>query len=144
MKRVGRVSFLVLGWLVLAGVAAQFLLAGMSLFMRPTIWETHIGVGFTIVFAFPLAVAAGLLGREPRGAWGRLGLLFLIYAVQTTLPSFRQNGPLFLAALHPLNALLMFWMTLVYIRSARRALAELGDQRAPTAAPMGESPSPGS
>lgn len=138
MRRVGRVSFLALGWLFLAGVATQFLLAGMSLFMRPGIWETHIGVGFTIGWIFPLAAIAGLVGREPGRAWGRLGLLFLVYLVQTTLPSFRGMGLLLVAALHPLNALLVFWMTLVFIRNARAAVAELeGVRQAPAPAAVG-------
>ena len=105
MRGFTRSAYVVVLWLFVAGVVTQFLLAGLALFDSGLIWDTHIGVGFTIGYLLILNVIPGLLGRMPRAVWGRLGLLFLLYVIQTILPSLRHSVP-WIAALNPLP---VFW-----------------------------------
>jgi len=91
-----------------AYVVTQFILAGLALFDTGLIWPVDVGVGFTVGYILLLNVVFGLLGRLPLAAWGRLGLLFLLYIVQTSLPSMRDVLP-WIATLHPINAAIILW-----------------------------------
>jgi uncharacterized membrane protein len=67
-----------------------------------------------------LVLVAGGLGRADRvQTWGSL-VLFVDYIVQTILPTVRGSSPL-IAALHPVNAILLFglaaWMFVRGMRS---------------------------
>jgi hypothetical protein len=119
MRSFIRSAYVIVLWLFVVGVATQFILAGLALFDSSLIWETHIGVGFTIGYLLLLNVVLGLLGRLPRAAWGRLGLLFLLYVVQTMLPGLRHSVP-WIAALHPLNAAAILWASVAFARHARQ------------------------
>jgi hypothetical protein len=86
-------------------------------------FETHISFGYTAmgILALLVLIAAGL-GRADRfQVWGSIAL-FLDYIVQTILPNFRASSPA-IAALHPVNALLLFglaaWMFVREIRARR-------------------------
>jgi len=114
-----RSAYVVTIWLFVAGVIAQFILAGLALFDTSRIWPVHVDVGFTIGYVLLLNVVFGLLGRLPRAAWGRLGMLFLLYVIQTTLPSLRHVVP-WIAALHPINAAIILWAGVAVARHARR------------------------
>ena len=119
MRGFTRSAYVVVLWLFVAGVVTQFLLAGLALFDSGLIWDTHIGVGFTIGYLLILNVIPGLLGRMPRAVWGRLGLLFLLYVIQTILPSLRHSVP-WIAALHPLNATAILFASVAFARHARK------------------------
>lgn len=110
---------MVILWLFAGGVITQFVLAGLALFDSGLIWDFHIGVGFSIGYLLLLNVIFGLLGRLPRAAWGRLGLLFLVYVIQTILPSLRHSVP-WIAALHPINAAVILWLSITFARHARQ------------------------
>lgn len=118
MRGFMRSAYVVVLWLFVVGVVAQFVLAGLALFDSGLIWDTHIGVGFTIGYLLILNVIPGLLGRMPRAVWGRLGLLFLLYVIQTILPSLRESVP-YVAALHPLNAAAILAASVAFARHAR-------------------------
>lgn len=84
-------------------------------------FTTHIEFGYTWVGLATLALlVTALAARRPRRdiaiCFGLLGL----YVVQTVLPSFR-TGPTWLAALHPVNALLLFGAAVWYARHAWKA-----------------------
>jgi mercuric ion transport protein len=119
MKSFAAGAYVVMIGLFLIGVLTQFLLAGLSLFANGALWDVHIGVGYTVGFVLILNIIFGLFARMPRAAWGRLGLVFGLYIVQTILPGLRTTVPL-IAALHPLNALLIFYVTLGTLRHARQ------------------------
>ncbi len=110
---------MVMLWLFVAGVVTQFVLAGLALFDSGLIWDIHVDVGFSIGYLLLFNVIFGLLGRLPRAAWGRLGLLFLMYVIQTILPSLRDSVP-WIAALHPINAAAILWLGVSYARHARQ------------------------
>jgi hypothetical protein len=119
MRGFARSAYGVMLWLFVVGVVTQFVLAGLALFDSGLIWETHVGVGYTVGNVLLLNVIFGLLGKLPRAAWGRLGLLFLIYVIQTMLPGLRDSVP-WISALHPINAAAILWLSVAFARHARQ------------------------
>lgn len=99
----------VAAWLFVAGVLVQGYLAGSALAQLGGTgdFSMHIEVGYTVMGLLALVVlVTALLGRCPRLQVGLSVLLLVLYVVQTTLPSFRAGSPL-LAALHPVNAMIL-------------------------------------
>jgi hypothetical protein len=79
-------------------------------------FETHIEFGYTWMgIATLVLVVTALAARRPRRDVGiTLGILAL-YVIQTVLPNSRTSTPA-LAALHPVNALLLFGVAAWYAR----------------------------
>ena len=105
------------------GVLVQAFLAGVAL---PQLggtgnFDAHRDLGYTGLGILALLVLiAGGIGRASRvQIWGSIGL-FVLYIVQTILPTLAGSSPL-LAALHPANAILLFavaaWMFVAERRS---------------------------
>jgi hypothetical protein len=138
MTRYARIAFAGLAWLFVAAVVIQVFLIGLGLFGDVAYRQTHIEFGYSWVglAAFALLIS-GLVARPGRPTVGLVVAVFVLYIVQTVLPSARQAYPA-IAALHPVNALLIFGLALYVARSAM-ALARLGGQSeaqvAPAAAP---------
>jgi hypothetical protein len=119
MVRIGRLAFLAIAYLFLVSIVVQFFVAGLGLFVGEENFELHGIFGFTAVHGLslllPIAAAIGRTGRRTIG----LGLLlFVLVTVQVTLPGLREGVPL-IAALHPVNALLIFWLALRILGQAR-------------------------
>jgi hypothetical protein len=117
-----RGAYAVLAWLFLAAVVYQVFLAGMGLLGGGDM-QTHMGFGYLLpLFTIPLlAVAAG---AHPDRRTFRLTILLLVLTwVQSMLPPLRTTAPA-LAALHPVNALVIFWLSLTIARTAT-ALARI-------------------
>jgi energy-coupling factor transporter transmembrane protein EcfT len=105
-----------------AAIIVQVFLAGQAIanLGGSGDFETHIGVGYTIgvvqLAALVLAFPARLPRRDVLISIGILGL----YIVQTLLPPLKSVSPLF-GALHPLNAMLLFTVSVWYAVHAWRA-----------------------
>jgi hypothetical protein len=96
-------------WLFAVGVLVQGYLAGQALTQLGGNgdFEAHRSVGFTAMGILALVVlASALVGRLPRIHVGLSALLFILYVVQTSLPGMAATSPA-VAALHPLNAMLL-------------------------------------
>jgi len=126
---VGSTARRVYPWLVglfALGVLLQAFLAGAAL---PQLggsgnFATHIEVGYWAmgILALLVLIAAGLGRADRRQIWGSVAL-FVLYIVQTLLPTFKGSTP-FLAALHPLNALVLFALAAwLFYRGVRTAPA---------------------
>jgi hypothetical protein len=112
-----RILFAATAWLYLAGVVAQVFLAGAGLF-RLTDWTAHTLLGWGLGSAPLLLVSLSLLARPGRGTILLTAALSLAAMFQPELAAARHEAPV-IAALHPVNALLVFWLTwLVARRSA--------------------------
>ena len=107
------------------GVLVQAFLAGAALAQLGGSgdFSAHIEVGYTWmgILALVVLIAAGL-GRADRAQiWGSIAL-FVDYIVQTILPNLSGTAPA-VAALHPVNAILLFsiaaWMFVRGVRAAR-------------------------
>lgn len=131
---VSRLVFAVLAWLFVGLVVLQVFYAGMGLLGGQGMRQ-HIEFGY-LVAMFPLLVLiAAAVSRLGRLAWWTAGLLVLAQ-VQTVLPWFAEDAP-FVAALHPVNALLLFWGGLTI---ARRATTLARERVEPTPEPSQPQP----
>lgn len=115
-----RILFAAAAWLYLAGVVVQVFLAGAGLF-RLTDWTAHTQLGWGLGSAPLLLVALSLLARPGRGTILLTAALSLAAMIQPELAAARHEAPV-IAALHPVNALLVFWLTW---RVARRSAVPL-------------------
>ena len=86
-------------------------------------FRTHIDFGYTAVGIAALAVlVTAFLARRPRREIGFAAGLLVLYGVQTSLPYAKASLP-WIAALHPVNALLLFALAAWYARRAWRVAA---------------------
>ncbi|TAK01933.1 MAG: hypothetical protein EPO36_03685 [Chloroflexota bacterium] len=109
-----------LAWALVATIVAQVFLAGtaMANLGGSGDFSTHIEFGYTVVGIASLAlVLSAIAARRGRREVGIAAGLLVLYVVQTVLPSARSAYPI-LAALHPLNAMLLFGLAIWYARRA--------------------------
>ena len=108
-----------LAWLLVGSIIVQVWLAGLAI---PQLggngsFETHRAVGYAIglitLVLFLTALPTGLGRRRIAQSLGIFGL----YVVQSSLP-FMEVGAI--EALHPVNAVLMFLVSLLYARAVWR------------------------
>jgi hypothetical protein len=113
-------------WLFVLTILVQVFLAGAAIanLGGSGDFSMHSGFGFAVVGLASLALLlTALIAGEGRGQVGLSFGLLVLYIVQTSLPSFRSTTPA-LAALHPVNALLLFGLAVVVARRALRAARE--------------------
>lgn len=106
----------------LAGLLLQFYLASTPLFGASS-FQPHrmLGAALTlIVLLFPVLALAGRLGRQQIGF---SILLVVLTIVQTMLPSLRGAVP-WIAALHPVNALVLMGISARLGRIGRAAVQQ--------------------
>jgi Family of unknown function (DUF6220) len=99
-----------LTWLFLAGAVLQFFLAGLGVFGAAS-FGPHMTVGKLLWLAslilLVLAAILVLSGGLSRGRVGLAALLFVLMVVQWSLVEAFSKGAPALAALHPVNGLLV-------------------------------------
>jgi hypothetical protein len=112
--QIWRYLFAATSVLFLAGVVVQFYLAGVGL-LGASDMEGHIGFGYllAIIPVLPL-VLSWPAGAGARTA-GLCAALLVMAQVQTFLPLAADGAPL-IAALHPVNALVVFGLGLMVAR----------------------------
>jgi uncharacterized protein DUF6220 len=124
MRQVFRQIHAWVAWLLVAGIVLQFWLAGSAI---PQLggtgsFETHQGVGLLVglitLVLFLTALPAGLGRRRVLQSLGFVGL----FVVQSSL-AYMDPGLPAVAALHPVNGLLMFVLSLLYARAVWRERA---------------------
>jgi len=119
MTQVARQIHALVAWLLVASILVQVWLAGAAI---PQLggngnFETHRNVGYGIglitLALFLTALPSGLGRRRILQSLGILGL----YIVQSSLPYMGTNA---IEALHPVNAIVMFVVSLLYARAVWR------------------------
>ena len=113
-----RMVYLMGVWLFLAGVLFEVFLAGLGLFAAQVSWDVHQGFGFLGGPLILILIVLAFLGRFPRATVGLTVLLLGLYMIQILLVAFGGDAPV-IAALHPVNALALFWVALALERRAR-------------------------
>lgn len=105
----GRWLFLALVWLYLAGILVQVFLAGAGLFYPDEDFEPHRTLGYLLhLVPIPLILVAAVARVGSRLLlW--TGALFAVQGIQPLLPMTRDDLP-WAAALHPVLALVIFWL----------------------------------
>jgi hypothetical protein len=136
VRRVARWARFVLGVLFLIGIVVQFLSAGYGLFADPGNFDLHEGLGFTVVHWTPILILiAGLLVWRPLDELLLSVVIGVLGFIQPILAGVGDWAGVF----HPLNALVLFGLTLSLAqrdwRTLRRAeLPAAGETRAEPAA----------
>ena len=122
MRQIARQIHAWVAWLLVASILVQVWLAGTAI---PQLggngnFETHRNVGYGIglitLALFLTALPSGLGRRRILQSLGILGL----YIVQSSLPYMGVNA---IEALHPVNAIVMFVVSLLYARAVWRERA---------------------
>lgn len=103
--RWGRIAFRLLAWLFAGCIAVQVFFAGLAIFAGPSWWSVHTTFVHLIEVLPLLMLIAAVVGRLPaRAKWLSIAALLLI-GLQFVLVELPIPG---VAALHPVNALLIF------------------------------------
>ena len=118
--RWARVTHRALCWLIMAGVVLQFYAAGLAAFGAAD-FTLHAIVGSSLILATLLLVVFALLGGYRRGELLQSLVLLPLVILQPVLALvevFRVSAPA-VAAIHPVNGLLIFLLLTNVIRCAR-------------------------
>lgn len=136
LTRWSRVAAAVIAFVFAGCVVIQVFLAGLSLFASGTHWADHRAFGSVIALpplSLPVLAAAG---RLPFRLVALAALILPLYALQFV---FVHAGVGALAALHPVNALLLFSLSItVGRRIARHAAPSPGASRTNQPALLGD------
>jgi hypothetical protein len=102
-------------------VAVQVFIAGLAVFVTPVHWAQHAAFVHIFEFVPLLMLLVSAVGRLPtRLRWLSAALFALVYAQYFTA-NIRGLVPL-VAALHPVVALVIFWLSLRLVQETRSAM----------------------
>ncbi|HEV2686782.1 MAG TPA: DUF6220 domain-containing protein [Actinomycetota bacterium] len=117
----------------LLGLFLQLLLIGFGVFPRkndPSPFALHRTWGYILG---DIAVVLFLLALAARPGWKTVVMAFVVglltFLVQPTLVEARKSAPV-LAAFHPVDALVIFWLTLVLIRRSAASVTAAAPKEA--------------
>jgi len=108
-------------WAFVTAIVIQVVLAGLAI---PQLggngnFGTHQGFGYAITLFGILLIAAAAIARAGNTRILQAIGLFVLYIIQTILPNL-DPGLSFAAALHPLNAMILFVLSIWYARQVWR------------------------
>jgi hypothetical protein len=115
-----RVLFFGLAAIYLLGIVVQFFLAGMGAF-GATDYDAHRSLGFILGIGSLALLAFAVVGRVPRLVFLLTVLLVGLNVLQILLANVDVEE---IAALHPVNALLMAFVAYGLATRSRRDLTE--------------------
>lgn len=119
--RWSRPVFRAMAFLFLAGVAVQVFLAGMGVFVGPLRWVWHENFGHILGQLPFLMLILAFVSRQPsRERWLSALAIALIWLQYTFIGIGRSTGIREISALHPVNALFIFWVAILLVRGAAR------------------------
>lgn len=121
MIRGSRVAYAALAWAFAAAIVLQVFFIGLGLFVGPENLELHRSFGWILHLAPLLILVAAALARAGRTRILQAAGLVVVIFVVPILAAVRADLP-YAAALHPVGALLAFWLTTVIARDATRLL----------------------
>ena len=117
MVRGARYAFAALAWAFVAGVVLQVFFIGLALFAGSENLELHITLGW-ILHLFPILIlAAAAVARAGRTRILQVTALAVTVFIVPILALLRADAPV-AAALHPVAALLAFWLAIVVASEA--------------------------
>ena len=121
MTDLARRAHVAAAWLFAAGVLVQGYLAGaaMGQLGGSGDFSTHQAVGYTLGIVGLAVLLLAVIGRFTRSQIGGSGLLLILYVVQTSLPFLRADTPA-IAALHPVNAMVLLVLAIIIAVRGRR------------------------
>ncbi|HEY4665797.1 MAG TPA: DUF6220 domain-containing protein [Anaerolineales bacterium] len=123
MRRVARYFYVGVAWVAIAGFLANIYLAGMAVFVNRSYWDLHREFGYAVGWIVLIYPPLGLLAWIPRRLTAWLAGLLLYYLFHTILPVLQENLG-WIAAFHPVSAVLLVWLGLSHARRAGALLLE--------------------
>ena len=125
MTRAARYAYLVLAWLVVLAIAMQVFFIGLGLFAGSENTDTHRTFGWILhLLPVPLLVAAAL-SRAGRRHWQwALALAAVVFVVPILV--LMRDTPV-VAALHPVGAIVAFWLAVVVAQNSLSAVRQADD-----------------
>jgi hypothetical protein len=132
MRRVARYTYVGVAWVAIAGFLGNIYLAGMAVFVNRSYWDIHQEFGYFVGWIVLIYPPLALLARIPRRLTAWLAGLLLYYIFHTILPVLKEDLG-WIAALHPVSAVVLVWLGLTH---ARRAGALLLERRAVAPEPV--------
>lgn len=112
----GRRAFVAIAWLFVACLVVQLFLVGLDIWEALGESELHRDFAYTYGWLAPVLVLIGGLAHVARRTLWLAVALLVLYAVQTYLPLLADVLP-WVAAIHAVNALVVFWLAVVVARS---------------------------
>jgi uncharacterized protein DUF6220 len=122
MVRGARYLYASVAWAFVAGLVVQVYLIGLGLFGDSSFREVHRNVGYLlqiVPLVVVIAAAVGRVGRTRILAAVGLTVLVIVFPIFPVL----RDVPV-VAALHPVGALVAFWLAIVVARQASDSLRE--------------------
>lgn len=105
------------------GIATQVFLAGVNVFVQPTLWGAHVQWGHAIGALIVIAFAITLAGRLPRRFVLLNGAMIGLFGLQYNHRLIASVvGVPELAAIHAVNALVLFWCATTLVRWSWQSL----------------------
>ena len=125
MTRAARYAYLVLAWLVVVAIVMQVFFIGLGLFAGSQNIETHRTFGYILhLLPIPLLLAAAL-SRAGRRHWQwALALAVVVFIVPILV--LMKDTPV-IAALHPVGAIVAFWLAVVVALNSLDAVRQADD-----------------
>jgi cytochrome b561 len=117
IRNAARTGLALVAGLFAIGLIVQIFLAGLGVFDGPSNFETHRSFGYTIGLLTIVMIVLALIGRVPRPLLGLSVLTLVQMFLQSVLVGMRESNPA-IAALHPVNGVLLLIVTLVIARQA--------------------------
>jgi hypothetical protein len=111
-----RLGFVTGAWLFLVCLLIQVFLVGLDIFVDLG-GSIHRDFAYLYGWLAPILVLLAGAARVPSATRSLTIVLLVLFAVQTVLPSLREQFPV-IAALHPVNALAIFALAIVVARRA--------------------------
>ena len=132
MVRASRYAYFAFAWAFVVGVVLQVFFIGLGLFAGSEYREVHAFFGWTILHLSPLIImVAAPLARAGRTRILQSVALAVIVWIVPILAVVRADAPV-VAALHPVVALLAFWLATVVARGATSLVGSTDTDAAPT------------
>ena len=98
-------------------IVVQVFLAGLGVFDGPAAFITHRNFGYLIGWLTVVMLVLAVVGRTGRRLIGLAALTLVQMALQSVFVLLREDAPA-VAALHPVNGVLLLLVTVVIARSA--------------------------
>lgn len=118
-RRPAMVVYAALAWTLAGAVVVQVFLAGVGVLVDVQGWQVHRWGGRAIFTLAAVALVAALVARLPRRTVARMAHLLVLVTLQFVLVWLPADGALrWGRALHPVNALAIFWLALLLARDA--------------------------
>ena len=127
-----RLAFAALAWLFLACVLVQFFLAGLGVFAGAENFALHREFGYLFGWLPVIMLVLAAVGRLGRRWIGLSALLIGLFTLQSVFVILRDSLPA-IAALHPVNAVAIFFIAQHVARESRSLLRT--DDAAPRTEP---------